>query len=311
MGACMRVVSCEGAAGRASGPAEFPLNDRREKGCRCLTFSERAVDGAERAIYGLDGTLSGCGLPDADLHSDGSCACDPRAAASRCDSAAGRALPSPPARDLRMDTRCPFAISSSSARDLRSVGRHCRQAARPRLPGARAGRARQLDLPFSAADGVLHDAGTARDWRAAVRLALREADARRGAELLPQGGRHVRSADRVRREGAVDRSWSRTQARRAGDAGACSSVETRVGAGVRRVRQRAQRHARHRLLRSAEPAERARRGSAARAPLLQRAASLLPAARRGRRRRQLGGRIGARAVPRRRVTSRWCIAGPS
>src|SRR5213078_1037316 len=79
-----------------------------------------------------------------------------------------------------------------------SVGRYCGQAARPRLPGARAGCAGQLDLPLPAADGVLHDARAARDRRAAVRVAVRETDPRRGAEVLSQGCRYVRPADRLR-----------------------------------------------------------------------------------------------------------------
>ena len=67
-------------------------------------------------------------------------------------------------------------------RALGSLGRHRRQTARSRLRRARAGRARQFDLPLPAADGVLHDARAARDRRAAVRLAVRQADACRGAE---------------------------------------------------------------------------------------------------------------------------------
>ena len=56
-----------------------------------------------------------------------------------------------------------------------------------------------------------------------------------------------------------------------------------------------------RLLRPAELSRCARRGSAARHPLLHRRASVLSAARRGRRRQELGGRGRARALPRRRA----------
>ena len=116
--------------------------------------------------------------------------------------------------------RCPFATHHHRRRTVGALRRHRRQAARARLPGARAGRAGQFDLQVSAADGVLHDAGAARDRRAAVRLAVREADARRGAELLPQGRRDVRSADRVRGDGAVRRRASRTEP--TGEATRCS-----------------------------------------------------------------------------------------
>ncbi len=122
-----------------------------------------------------------------------------------------------------------------------AVRRHCRQAAQPRLPGARAGRARQLDLPVSAADGVLHDAGTARDRRPAVHVAVREADAGRGAELLPQGRRQVRPADRVRRGRGLDCPGRRRGAGRT--TGSIFAIETRSSRGVRRVR-----HARHVVL---------------------------------------------------------------
>jgi thioredoxin reductase (NADPH) len=103
---------------------------------------------------------------------------------------------------------------------------------------------------------------------------------------------------------SVDREESH-EASGTGEAGAGEAifvVETRSSRGVRRVR-----HARNvifaiGILRRAQHAERARRGSPARPSLLRRAASVLSAARRHRRRRQLGCGMGAGTVPRGRVT---------
>ena len=169
-------------------------------------------------------------------------------------------------------------------------GRHHRQDEQPRLSGARAGRARQFDLPVSAADGVLHDTGAARDRRAAVHVAVREAHARRGAELLPEGRRQVRSADRVRRDRDGDCAWRRI------------SSPSRHFVARREARARgAARRDRHRLLRSAGHARHSRRRPAARPSLLQRAPSLLPPARRRGRRRKFRRRVVARDVSRGRA----------
>ena len=75
------------------------------------------------------------------------------------------------------------------------------------------------------------------------------------------------------------------------------AIETRSDKGVRRIRHSRNRDLRDRLFRSSELHRRARRESAARVALLQRVARLLPEERRHRRRRKLGGRDGARAVP--------------
>ena len=119
-------------------------------------------------------------------------------------------------------------------RAVGAVGRDRREAARPRLPGARAGRAGQLDLPVSAADGVLHDAGAARDRRSAVHVAVREADARRGAATTTArswtsttcGSRYEETVTAISREARRETT--------------VFAVETRSSRGVRRVR-----HARH------------------------------------------------------------------
>ena len=57
----------------------------------------------------------------------------------------------------------------------------------------REGRARQHHPALPAEHGVLHDAGAARDRQPAVRHAVREADAARGAALLPPRRRHATS----------------------------------------------------------------------------------------------------------------------
>ena len=65
---------------------------------------------------------------------------------------------------------------------------------------------------------------------------LREADPRRGAAVLPQGCRDVRSADFVRRERCCPSSASCSQARTGGRGTAVFVVETRSSRGVHRVR---------------------------------------------------------------------------
>ena len=90
-------------------------------------------------------------------------------------------------------------------------------------------------------------------------------------------------------------SARRAATRRAGR----GRLRDRDALGQRRAADSAQpqRDLRDRLFRSSELHRRARRESAARVALLQRVARLLPKERRHRRRRQLGGRDGARAVP--------------
>ena len=178
------------------------------------------------------------------------------------------------------------------------LGRDRRQAARPRLPGARAGRAGQLDLSLSAADGVLHHAGAARDRRAAVRLAVRQADARRGAAATTARSstpticrsRSTRRCSCDRARGGRGGGASVVRGRDAVGAAACAASGTRAHVVL------AIGYYDHPVLLGVPG-----RRSAARPPLLQRAASVLPPARRDRRRRQLGGRVGARDVSRRRA----------
>ena len=67
-------------------------------------------------------------------------------------------------------------------------------------------------LHYPTQHGVLHDAGAARDRRAAVRQPVREADAAGGAALLPARDRHVRARHRVRRAGVRSRRASRSAA---------------------------------------------------------------------------------------------------
>ena len=85
--------------------------------------------------------------------------------------------------------------------------RHRRQAARPRLPGHRAGRARQFDLSVfrrrwcsSRRRNCSRSAGcrSSRPYEKPTRV--------EALKLLPQGRRHVRSADRVRGDGALRRA---------------------------------------------------------------------------------------------------------
>ena len=61
----------------------------------------------------------------------------------------------------------------------------------PRLRRGGEGRARELHLPLPAQHGLLHDRRPARDRRPALRHALREAHAGRGAEVLPARGRDL------------------------------------------------------------------------------------------------------------------------
>ena len=110
------------------------------------------------------------------------------------------------------------------------------------------GVARQFDLPLSAADGVLHDAGAARDRRAAVRLAVRQADARRGADATT-----ARSSTRsICRSRSTRRSPSTRAGACDGERRTVFAVETRSSRGVRRVRHARARHPRDRLLRPPE-----------------------------------------------------------
>ena len=57
------------------------------------------------------------------------------------------------------------------------------------------------DLQLPGAHGVLHHAGAAGDRRPAARHPVRQADAARGAALLPPRRRHLPAPDRVRGEG--------------------------------------------------------------------------------------------------------------
>src|SRR5262245_49400086 len=75
---------------------------------------------------------------------------------------------------------------------LRIVGGDCGEETGIGLPGARTGRPRQFDLPFSATDGLFYDAGAPRNRRPAFRVTLRQAHPRRGAEVLPEGRRNLR-----------------------------------------------------------------------------------------------------------------------
>ena len=82
-------------------------------------------------------------------------------------------------------------------------------------------RAGQFDLQLSDAHGVLHHAGAARDRRPAAGHAVRQADAARGAALLPPRRGHLRPPDlvsrrRSSRSSASDDGVVRGDARRIG-----------------------------------------------------------------------------------------------
>ena len=98
------------------------------------------------------------------------------------------------------------------------------------------GRARQLDLPFSASDGVLHDARTARDRPAAVRLAVRQADPRRGVEVYRKVVEAFELQIPSRRRCCPSSASCSRAATRPPRRAAVFVVETRSSRGVHRVR---------------------------------------------------------------------------
>ena len=113
---------------------------------------------------------------------------------------------------------CRISESSSSVFDVliiggrsgRTGGGDRRQAsAASAIWSSRRARSSIRSLHYPTRHGVLHDAGAARDWRAAVREPVREADAARGAALLPARDRHVRARHRARTR-PVDRRSAAT-----------------------------------------------------------------------------------------------------